>query len=201
MMLEFLTWGLIILIILLFLGLSIWSNMLRDTIDKDAFLAAAKLLPKYAKATSADNIPRPFSLSRFQFAAWTTIIACTYCYLVFHACATVSLIPFSVTVLALMGISIGTTTVAGAIDSSQDSPDRHQNMSPSQGFITDILSDANGISIHRFQNVVWTVIAIAEFISKIPAAGCSFPELDHTLLALTGISSGAYVALKANENK
>ena len=62
-----------------------------------------------------------------------------------------------------MGISVGTTFAAGTIDNNQNPITRHQN-EPSAGFFIDILSDENGISIHRFQNVVWTIIAICLYL-------------------------------------
>jgi hypothetical protein len=70
----------------------------------------------------------------------------------------------------------------------------------SQGFLTDIMSDENGISIHRFQMVVWTVVLTLIFISEVKK-NLSMPEFSSTLLTLMGISSGAYVTLKIPEKK
>ena len=65
----------------------------------------------------------------------------------------------------------------------------------------DILSDQNGVNIHRFQNVIWTVIAMVLFLCKVRYMGCGeLPTLDGTLIALTGISSATYLGLKVNEN-
>jgi hypothetical protein len=60
------------------------------------------------------------------------------------------------TCLVLLGIGVGTTTVAKVLDVRQRQvADRHgiqvtQDME-SQGFFTDILSDDNGVSVHRLQ--------------------------------------------------
>jgi hypothetical protein len=195
-------WALILGIIIFFFGLCKYSNILRDSVDPTILLQAAqdpKYKNKYANKT-ADQIPRPFSLSRVQFCVWTIIISCSYIFLVLCKCCDMTTVVINSTALILMGISAGTTLLAGTIDQSQVSSDRHQN-APSEGFLTDILSDENGISIHRFQNVIWTVIAICVYLCYLNASGCHLPVLDNTLLALTGISATAYVAVKQGENK
>lgn len=66
---------------------------------------------------------------------------------------------------------------------------------PSIDFISDILSDDNGISFHRFQMFAWTLVLIFIFISQV----CNYlamPDFDTTLLALMGISGGTYVGFK-----
>jgi hypothetical protein len=68
----------------------------------------------------------------------------------------------------------------------------------SEGFFTDILSDENGISVHRFQMVVWTAVLTAIFACKV-YQDFAMPEFSSTLLTLMGISSGAYLTLKVPE--
>lgn len=68
----------------------------------------------------------------------------------------------------------------------------------SQGFLTDIMSDENGVSIHRFQMVVWTVVLTLIFAYEVYKT-LSMPEFSNTLLTLMGISSGTYVTLKVPE--
>src|SRR5262249_33211362 len=107
------------------------------------------------------------------------------------------------TALVLMGIFAGTAVASTMIDKKEinDNLPRHQN-SPSEGFFIDILSDDSGISLHRFQNFVWTVIAMVIYVYKVSMirTGCILPELSDTLLALTGISSATYLVLRAREN-
>jgi hypothetical protein len=102
-----------------------------------------------------------------------------------------------------MGIFAGTAITSSMIDKNEinDNRPRHQNR-PSQGFFVDILSDAGGISLHRFQNFTWTLIAIIIYLYKVfqIQTGCDLPELSDTLLALTGISSATYLVLKTKEN-
>jgi hypothetical protein len=69
-----------------------------------------------------------------------------------------------------------------------------------KGFLIDIMSDENGVSIHRFQMVVWTVVLTIIFVYEV-CKNLSMPEFSNTLLTLMGISSGTYVTLKVPEKK
>lgn len=68
----------------------------------------------------------------------------------------------------------------------------------SEGFLSDILSDANGVSFHRFQIFAWTIALIIIFISSVYKV-LTMPQFDSTLLALMGISSGVYLGFKFPE--
>ena len=192
-------WTLIILIIVLFIGVAWKSNLLRDPVtNKDAFMINAKLT-KYANVTDINLIPKAFSLARTQLAVWTVVISCTYIYLGLMQFFSLTDIGINSTLLTLMGISAGTTAVGSAIDNSN--PSQQGAQYPSDNFLMDILSDQNGVNIHRFQNVIWTVIAMVLFLCKVRYMGCGeLPTLDGTLIALTGISSATYLGLKVNEN-
>lgn len=192
----------IIGIIAAFFALAMFTNMLRDDVnDPDAFNAnAAKI--KQQKRLLMFKSNNPFSLSRVQLGVWTVVISCSYIYL--QLCmANCNDTGLNETALVLMGISAGVTAGGSIIDKReiQDGRFRHQN-SPSEGFFVDILSDDNGISVHRFQKVVWTCIAVIIFLNKVYSikTGCALPELSQTLLWLTGISSAAYLVLKTQEN-
>jgi hypothetical protein len=200
-----LNWILTALIIIFFFILAWRSNLLRDEIDNPAaFMTNARITAKF-KNSGYVKIPRPFSLARTQLAIWTVVIAATYLYrmLCLKDCTTLTLASSSST-LALLAISAGTTGAASIIDrnnmQSSSSIPRHQN-APSQGFFLDILSDESGISIHRFQNVIFTIVAIAIYLSEAAAGTCALPPMDGTILTLSGISSAAYLGLKINENK
>ncbi len=190
----------ILVIILAFFTLASYTNMLRDEVnDQHSFDANA------AKSKRRSLLPKstnPFSLSRVQLGIWTVVISCSYIYLqlCMGNCNDTGL---NETALVLMGISAGVAAGGTIIDKReiQDGRFRHQN-SPSEGFFVDILSDDNGISVHRFQKVVWTGIAVIIFLNKVYSikTGCALPELSQTLLWLTGISSAAYLTLKTQEN-
>jgi hypothetical protein len=70
----------------------------------------------------------------------------------------------------------------------------------SVNFIHDILTDANGISFHRFQILIWTIVLIIIFIKGVYES-LSMPEFDSLLLGLMGISSGTYLGFKIPERQ
>lgn len=153
-----------------------------------------------------------FSLSRVQFGIWTVIIFCSYIYLLTfdrsicedgNPCDPDALCPieFTQSVAILLGISAGTTILGRSIDSQPKRQQvKHQSLGDgcSQGFLKDILSDANGISVHRFQQVLFSLLLIYIFIDSMNEAK-NFPEMDVYLLALSGISSGGYLGIKISE--
>ncbi|WP_426672063.1 hypothetical protein ACPPVU_12610 [Mucilaginibacter sp. McL0603] len=199
--LQWTGWLLIILIVGLFFGLTWKSDLLRAPIqDPVAFKQAAVATGKYTDGTDINKIPKPFSLSRSQLAVWTVVISCSYLYLELCRYASAPVLTIDKTLLGLMGISAATTAAGNIIDNNATA-DQQGAPKPSEGFFKDIMSDQNGINIHRFQNVVWTLIAVTLYISQIPDITCgSLPTLDATLVALTGISSATYLGLKINEN-
>lgn len=70
----------------------------------------------------------------------------------------------------------------------------------SQGFLNDILTDENGVSLHRFQVVVWTVILGFIFGTSVYYT-LGMPVFSGTLLALMGISNGTYIGFKFPERQ
>jgi hypothetical protein len=192
----------IILIAGLFIVLANFSNMLRDEVSNTTEFFQNAQLQQQKQKWKQVNKAAPFSLTKVQFGLWTVVISSVYIYLSLCKgdCAAA---PINQTALALMGIFAGTAVASSFMDKNEmnDNRPRHQN-SPSQGFFIDILSDDNGISLHRFQNLAWTIIAIIVYLYKAGeiTAGCELPELSNTLLALTGLSSATYLALKAKEN-
>jgi hypothetical protein len=70
----------------------------------------------------------------------------------------------------------------------------------SEGFLTDILSDDNGVSFHRLQMLVWTIVLGILFVYSVWTR-LSMPEFPATLLALQGITSGTYLGFKIPEKQ
>jgi hypothetical protein len=150
-----------------------------------------------------------FSYSRSQLLWWTFIVIT--CFAVDMAMTGASNGIMNSTALTLLGIGAGTTLAGRVIDNSQSndpSIELHQH-STSQGFWMDILSDQNGISIHRFQAVLFNlgfgIAFISQFISNIPdsiqiGTAIPFPDFDNTTLGLIGLSAATYATLKFNEN-
>ncbi len=68
----------------------------------------------------------------------------------------------------------------------------------SKGFWRDIVSDAGGVSFHRFQIFAWTLVLAAIFIFEV-VTSLKMPEFSETLLGLMGVSSGTYIGFKFPE--
>jgi hypothetical protein len=67
----------------------------------------------------------------------------------------------------------------------------------------DIISDEKGVSIHRLQNVIWTLVVGVIYISSVFNRKL-LPDqtiISKELLGLMGVSAGAYLGLKTSENK
>ncbi len=68
----------------------------------------------------------------------------------------------------------------------------------SEGFFKDLLNDENGVSLHRFQLVAWTLVLGFVFIGSV-YTDLGMPTFNTTLLAVMGISSGTYMGFKIPE--
>lgn len=75
----------------------------------------------------------------------------------------------------------------------------HKMNNESEHFLQDILSDANGVSFHRFQMLAWTVVLGIIFVGQVYKV-LAMPEFSETLLSLMGISAGTYLGLKIPED-
>jgi hypothetical protein len=140
---------------------------------------------------------RPYSLARTQLLWWTTII--TVCYIIGYGQKGV-FDTLNNTCLILLGISLTTTASARIIDGTQATTQlsRHQDQ-PTEHFLIDILSDENGISIHRFQTVLFNLLFGVSFLVLF-FQNYVFPDFSTEQMTLLGISSSAYVGLKLTEN-
>jgi hypothetical protein len=68
-----------------------------------------------------------------------------------------------------------------------------------EGFFADILTDArDGISFHRFQMFIWTIVLGIVFAMDVHQH-LVMPDFDGTMLALMGISSGTYLGFMIKE--
>jgi len=68
----------------------------------------------------------------------------------------------------------------------------------SRGFLRDVLSDETGVSFHRLQMFVWTIVLGVIFLFSVWNR-LAMPEFSATLLALQGISAGTYLGFKMPE--
>jgi hypothetical protein len=158
-------------------------------------------------------IQKPYSYSRVQLTWWTLIIISSFIS-IFISKGNLPILDNSL--IILLGISSATTATAGIIDVADQSKQNVtliQNMQ-SEGFFLDILSDANGVSIHRLQAVlfnlvigIWVIYSVLigmKTCTPSVAANCIntiIPVIDANKLLLLGVSATTYAAIKTNENK
>lgn len=161
----------------------------RTSLIRDGGVTATPL-PKFRKLLwgkrQASTLP-PFSLARSQMAFWFFMVIASFVFIWMTTGGT----SISSGVLVLIGISAGTALGASAIDSSK--PD--QPAQKSNGFLNDILSEAKGISFHRFQIVVWTIVPGFVFCRSV-VTSLTMMDFSTNLLTLMGISSGTYPGMK-----
>jgi hypothetical protein len=226
------------------------SNMLKD-----------RWIDVSAVGLSTNITGSSYSLARFQMAFWFTLVIAAF---LFIWLITGAYDIITTSVLALIGISAGTSLSAAVIDNSKGSqvlqdtvalqqeqtelqhninslntqittatatpgttpdttpqiqqtldakkarlaqiqPQLTRNMETlktqkSRGFFNDILSDANGISFHRLQMFVWTIVLGILFIYSVWNR-LSMPDFSATLLALQGITAGTYLGFKFPERQ
>lgn len=137
-----------------------------------------------------------FSLSKTQLLLWTMLVVGSFVYIWI---ITLHLPTIDGSILVLLGISVGTTTVSRQIDGSNAQKPGAANMTvQSKGIIYDILSDDSGISVHRLQNALFTLTLMAVFVSDV-VGYLRMPAIDSTLLAVMGISSAGYLTAKPLE--
>ena len=145
---------------------------------------------------------KPYSFSRVQLWWWTLVILGSY--LGVYA-LTGKYWDLNTTCLILLGISTATTVSGALVDTRQieDPKITRSQDNPSQGFLKDILSDEQGVSMHRFQALIFNAAFGFTFIVTVfsdTGAG-HFPIFDEITLSLMGVSSATYLAMKTNENK
>ncbi|HWN40886.1 MAG TPA: hypothetical protein VNW71_01630 [Thermoanaerobaculia bacterium] len=184
-------------------------------------LLAILMMAHLARTTTLlrDRVPglpaaqAPYSLSRFQLAFWSLLVIAAY---LFIWLITQELDTITGSVLALLGI--GSATALGATIIDQGKPDNPPASAPpvvevppgtvasatpaapvaSRGFLNDLLSDDQGLSIYRFQLFAWTLVLGVIFCASV-YNGLAMPQFSTTLLGLMGISSGTYLGFKVPE--
>ncbi|MVT11300.1 hypothetical protein [Chitinophaga tropicalis] len=191
-------WGLIIGFLLV-AGPGLWL-LFRTPLCRDL---------SYDPQTSAlrPEKERPFSYAKVQLLWWTSIILS--CFLAFYIYTGI-LPAFTSTIAILLGGGLAVALFGKVIDNSQTEankdavPVRHQDVGPAKGLLIDILSDDGGISIHRFQSIVFTIIFgiafVVAFIKNIHNELFPFLDFEDWQLTLMGISASAYLGFKMNEN-
>ncbi len=70
----------------------------------------------------------------------------------------------------------------------------------SAGFFNDVLSDVNGVTLHRFQMLIWTIVLGLIFVWEVWSK-LMMPDFSETLLALMGLSAATYIGFKIPEKQ
>lgn len=186
---------LIVLIVLASFYAVLKTNLLRDS----AHDADGKLLP---------ISQRPFSYSRTQLFWWTMIVLA--CFVLFFIKA-LYLLPLNSSCIILLGMG-ALVHVGGRIIDQKDLDStlvpmgtRKQDQKEVKGgFFKDLLTDGTGVSIHRFQALVFNIIFGLGFIIyfAIQTSIRQYPLLEFSewQLALLGVSAASYLAVKTTEN-
>lgn len=90
------------------------------------------------------------------------------------------------------------TAISQEIAALPKLPGNQPQRTQSKGFWQDICDDGNGVSFHRLQVVIWTLVLGMVFVGYV-ADGMSIPEFPETLLILMGISNLTYLGFKIPE--
>lgn len=87
-----------------------------------------------------------------------------------------------------------------ALAEKRDAAQRVLEGPKTDNFLKDLVSDRRGVSFHRFQIVVWTIVLGFVFVTEVYQS-LAMPEFSATLLSLMGITAGTYLGFKFPEQK
>jgi hypothetical protein len=138
-----------------------------------------------------------YSLSRFQIYLWTFFILIGF---VAVFASTGEIPTIAPNLYLLMGVNLTSAVVSTAIANQKGIP---KNGNPSD-FIKDIFFESDdSLDLPRTQMFVWTVVSLGVFTVKLIDSysgintNPALPDITSGLLALMGLSNGAYLGAKA----
>ncbi len=207
------------------LALAWKSEVLRDSQPTD--FAGAPLSATGAPAPASQQYKRSFSLSQTQMTWWFWIVLSSFLYIawtkwdIFGGMNEQALTLTGIGVGTAIGAAIIdqskkdkagplkdlTEALAMIKDPATPAADRPGWIAKfnaaaarlkSDGFLSDILSDVDGISLHRFQSFAWTLVLGGVFLITVFSSG-QMPTFNAYELTLLGISAGTYLGLKIPE--
>lgn len=171
------SWGVLALVLSVsaFLLLATESHILRDRNPKGTVVAPEK---------------RSFSLARAVLVAWVLTTSACIC-LVFLDTGTVPRLDGGMNLLMLAsGITAGTGAAVDFI--------RKIGFGPSDNFIRDLVTDAEGLAIHRLQALAVNLLILGIVWWELIAYG-TIADLDRGWGVLMGVSTGIYLYGKTSE--
>ncbi|MEK6406026.1 MAG: hypothetical protein AABN34_03585 [Acidobacteriota bacterium] len=188
--------ALFLVVLYIFFRLAAGTALLRDPGISQGYMPGFSVLWRRG---SADTRLGPFSLARTQMAFWFFMVIGAFV-LIWMITGNTDTITEGV--LVLIGISAGTALGATAIDSGKrnTTTTRPRPGDESKGLLNDLLGDGTGITFHRFQIVVWTIVLGLVFARSV-MSHLAMPDFGTSLLTLMGISSGTYLGMKLPEQQ
>ena len=157
---------------------------------------------------------RRYSTSLFQALAWTIVVFTSYVALWLarlHAGSTLALGPIPQNVLTALGLSLATAVSAAGITSAnvRQGRDRRTKAGDDELTVAHLVADDAGVpSLHKAQLMLWTLVSLVIYLvatadavgRTLAATGAlvlpPLPDIDTTLLVLSGIGQASYVATK-----
>jgi hypothetical protein len=140
-----------------------------------------------------------YSLSKFQFYAWTLAAVLGYLYLSAARSlvqGSLELSPVPEGLATLLATAAGTTVIASGITNAKG-PKGTGDAEPS---FADFFTQAGIVAPERFQFFIWTVIGVVSFLALTllhpPAEIQTLPKIPTEFLTLTGISAAGYLGGK-----
>jgi hypothetical protein len=156
-----------------------------------------------------------YSSSLFHGLCWTVVVLTSYLTLYLarvHAGSTDALGTIPPNVLTALGLSLGTTATAAGITSGAIARNpRHKSLAPvaERSFRTLVEDDEHNPNLPKAQLMVWTFVALGIYlVATVDAVSRTMattnlallpalPDIDTTLLVLSGIGQASYLATKA----
>lgn len=188
-----------VILLLVFLIMVLRRGLLRDYIPFDSSVTIVNQKPPAANQVFLGDIP--YSLARTQLAVWTLLIAFSQIYIWIQLD---ELSGLNETVIVLLGISGGTSVVARMIEAARNDPSKCLTAAQfysgkiSKGFFSDLLGDEKGVSVHRFQLLLFTGGLSLYFIWHV-VYYLELPTFSSNQLLLMGVSNSTYAGIKFNE--
>ena len=173
-----------------------------------------------------DKKLRPYSLARFQMAFWFVLVISAYVFLWLVTGTLDTLTTTVLTLIGIgAGTALGAEVqdaskpnkkealleekrkLQGLAQRTTEETARMEEIKTALGtvkapasdnFLNDVLTDAVGISLHRFQMFVWTIVLGIIFVFEV-YQNLAMPEFSATLLGLMGISAGTYLGFMIPE--
>lgn len=151
------------------------------------------------KAFLIDTETDTYSLSKLQFYLWSTAALFAYCYLSLSRCLVqgkLDIADIPENLPTILGLSAGTAITSIGIAKLRG-PKAAGVIHPRFG---DLLSSGGVVSPERFTYLLWTIVAIATFLLNVWNVDSmvlnDLPKIPQGLLALSGLSSAAYLGGK-----